>query len=104
MREYRDQYGTTLQSKSDMTLSAYLTAWLDALVVRPNTYKLRKHLINKHIVPHIGARWLVELTSDDIRLLVRRWKDDAAGATTQRTALVTLSSALNVALRREDRP
>jgi hypothetical protein len=55
MREYRDQHGTTLQSKSDMTLSAYLTAWLDALVVRPNTYKLRKHLINKHIVPYIGA-------------------------------------------------
>ncbi len=38
MREYRDQHGTTLQSKSDMTLAAYLTAWLDALVIRPNTY------------------------------------------------------------------
>ncbi len=69
--------------------------------VRPNTYKLRKHLINKHIVPHIGARSLVELTSDDIRFLVRRWKDDAVGATTQRTALVALSSALSVALREE---
>jgi integrase len=101
MREYRDEHGTTLHRSSDVTLSVYLTAWLDALVVRPNTYKLRKHLINKHIVPHIGARSLVELTSDDIRFLVRRWKDDAVGATTQRTALVTLSSALNVALREE---
>jgi len=56
MREYRDEHGTMLRPSSDMTLSEYLTAWLDALVVRPNTYKLRKHLINKHIVPHIGAR------------------------------------------------
>jgi integrase len=97
MRECRDEHGTMLRPSSDMTLSEYLTAWLDALVVRPNTYKLRKHLISKHIVPHIGARSLV-----DIRFLVRRWKDDAVGATTQRTALVTLSSALNVALREEE--
>jgi integrase len=101
MREYRDEHGTVIQPRNTMTLSAYLIAWLDALVVRPNTYKLRKHLINKHIVPHIGARSLVDLTSDDIRFLVRRWKDDDVGATTQRTALVTLSNALNVALREE---
>jgi len=101
MREYRDQHGTAIQPRNAMTLSAYLTAWLDALVVRPNTYKLRKHLIHKHIVPHIGARPLGELTSDDVRFLVRRWKDDSVGATTQRTAFVTLSSALNVALREE---
>ncbi len=101
MREYRDQHGTAIQPRNAMTLSAYLTAWLDALVVRPNTYKLRKHLIHKHIVPHIGARPLEELTPDDIRFLVRRWKDDSVGATTQRTAFVTLSSALNIALREE---
>lgn len=101
MREYRDDHGTVIQPCNTITLSAYLTAWLEALVVRPNTYKLRKHLINKHIVPHIGARPLDELTSDDVRFLVRRWKDDDVGATTQRTAFVTLSCALNIALREE---
>jgi integrase len=101
MREYRDQHGTVVQPRNAMTLAGYLTGWLEALVVRPNTYKLRKHLINKHIAPHIGARPLEELTSDDIRFLVRRWKDDNVGATTQRTAFVTLSSALNIALREE---
>ncbi len=101
MRQHRDQHGMAVYQHCGITVSAYLTAWLDALVVRPNTYKLRRHLIHKHITPHIGARTLRELTSDDIRFLVRRWKDDAVGATTQRTAFVTLSSALNVALREE---
>ena len=41
------------------------------------------------------------LTSDDVRFLLRRWRDDGVGATTQRAAFVTLSSALNVALREE---
>jgi integrase len=101
MREYRNEHGTLALSSESPTLEEYLTAWLGALSIRPNTYRLRDHVIRKHIVPHIGNRTLSELTSDDVRFLLRRWRDDQVGAVTQRTAFVTLSSALNVALREE---
>jgi integrase len=101
MRDYRSEHGTHVEPPAILKLADYLTAWLEALNVRPNTFKLRDHLINKHIVPHIGARQLCDLTSDDVRYLLRRWKDDEVGAVTQRTAFVTLSSALNVALRED---
>lgn len=32
-------------SGSRMTLTEYLVAWLNALDVRPNTFKLRRHLV-----------------------------------------------------------
>jgi len=99
MREYRAKRGGVETSR--LKLSEYLDSWLRALDVRANTFKLRKHFITKHIVPHIGARMLCDLTSDDIRFLLLRWKDDCVGATTQRAAFVTLSCALNVALREE---
>ncbi len=84
-----------------VTLANYLTTWLNALSIRPSTFKLREHMIRKHIVPHIGARKLSELTSDDVRFLLRRWKDDDVGLVTRRTAFVTLSCALNVAFRED---
>jgi integrase len=61
----------------------------------------KKIAIRKHIEPHIGARKLSELTSDDVRFLLRRWKDDEVGLVTRRTAFVTLSCALNVAFRED---
>ncbi len=101
MRQYRTEHGGVAQSRESTTLAEYLTAWLGALSIRPNTYRLRDHVIRKHIVPHIGARALSDLNSDDVRFLLRRWRDDEVGLVTQRTAFVTLSSALNVALREE---
>jgi integrase len=98
MREYRAKRGS-LTAAPRLSLAEYLDAWLNALDVRPNTFKLRRHLIQKHIVPHLGARQISELTSDDMRFLLRRWKDDNVGAVTQRAAFVTLSGALSVALR-----
>jgi len=44
---------------------------------------------------------LCDLTSDDVRFLLFRWRDDGVGAVTQRSAFTTLSSALNVAVREE---
>jgi integrase len=101
MRDYRSEHGTRVEPPAILTLADYLRAWLGALNVRPNTYRLRDHLIRKHIVPHIGGRQLCDLTSDDVRFLLGRWKDDEVGQVTQRTAFVTLSSALNVALRED---
>ncbi len=100
MREYRADH-RRLSQPSRTALAEYLISWLDALDVRPNTFKLRRHLIVKHIVPHIGARPLCDLTSDDVRFLLHRWKDDCVGAVTRRTAFITLSTALNVAFREQ---
>ena len=99
MREYREEHRTSVATHSAVMLANYLTTWLNALSIRPSTFKLREHMIRKHIVPHIGTRKLSELTSDDVRFLLRRWKDDDVGLVTQRTAFVTLSCALNVAFR-----
>jgi len=101
MRDYRATRGGGLVEPARVTLTTYLTAWLNALEVRPNTFRLRQHLIEKHIVPHIGTRALGSLTSDDVRFLLHRWKDDQVGAVTQRAAFITLSGALNIALREE---
>jgi integrase len=101
MREYREEHRTFVATRSTETLANYLTMWLNALSIRPSTFKLREHMIRKHIVPHIGARELSELTADDVRFLLRRWKDDDVGLVTQRTAFVTLSCALNVAFRED---
>ncbi len=100
MREYRAR-NVGLDARFRAALGDFLMSWLDSLDVRPNTFKLRRHFIQKHIVPHIGARPLCDVTSDDVRFLLRRWRDDCVGAVTQRSAFITLSSALNVAVREE---
>ena len=101
MREYREEHRTSVATQTAVTLANYLTTWLNALSIRPSTFKLREHMIRKHIVPHVGARKLSELTSDDVRFLLRRWKDDDVGLVMRRTAFVTLSCALNVAFRED---
>ena len=104
MREYREEHRTPVATRTPVTLANYLTTWLNALSIRPSTFKLREHMIRKHIVPHIGARKLGELTSDDVRFLLRRWKDDDVGAC-QRGGPRSLRSrcAQRGASRREDR-
>ncbi len=99
MRAYRASRGKVELSR--ITLAEYLASWLSALDVRPNTFRQRHHLITNHIVPHLGGRPLCELTSDDVRYLLLRWKDDGVGAPTQRAAYLMLSAALSVAVREE---
>ncbi|MGR4064129.1 MAG: tyrosine recombinase XerC [Vulcanimicrobiaceae bacterium] len=100
MRQYGVQHGNAAEPPR-VTLAAYLESYLEASDVRPNTFRLRAHFIRRHIVPHIGSRLLGALTSDDVRLLLRRWEEENVGAVTRRSAFVTLSSALNIALREE---
>jgi len=60
MRDYRAR-NVRLDERFRASLGDYLISWLNALDVRPNTLRLRRHFINRHIVPHIGARplWIV---------------------------------------------
>jgi len=67
MREYRAR-NVGLDARFRAALGDFLMSWLDSLDVRPNTFKLRRHFIQKHIVPHIGARPLCDVTSDDVRV------------------------------------
>ncbi len=100
MREYGNKHGNRVEAPRE-TLASFLEKYLEASDVRPNTFRLRAHFIRKHIIPHIGTHLLAELTPGNIRLLVQRWKENDIGAATQRSAFVTLSSALNLAMREE---
>ena len=83
----------------DLTLAEYLAQWLGDADWRPNTYRLRRHAIEKHIAPHIGARPVAELGVDDVKMLLRRLKDGGVGVATRKQVHATLNSALNVLFR-----
>jgi len=100
MREYRARNGNRVEPPRQ-TVASLLEQYLAASEVRPNTFRQRAHLIRKHIIPYIGALRLGEVTANHIRSLVQQWKDANVGAVTQRSAFVTLSSALNLAVREE---
>jgi integrase len=83
----------------DLTLAEYLAQWLADAEWRPNTYRLRRHAIEKHIVAHIGARPVADLSVDDVKLLLRRLKDGGVGVATRKQVHATLNTALNVLYR-----
>ena len=97
MRKYaaRNIVGVVL----DLTLSEYLGQWLADADWRPNTFRLRRHAVNKHIVPHIGLRPVTDLCVDDVKLLLRRLRDGGVGVATRRQVYATLNTALNVLYR-----
>jgi len=83
----------------DLTLAEYLEQWLADSEWRPNTYRLRRHAIEKHIVGHIGARAVTDLSVDDIKYLLRRLKDSGVGVATRKQVHATLNTALNILYR-----
>jgi Phage integrase, N-terminal SAM-like domain len=83
----------------DLTLTDYLDQWLKDGDWRPNTYRLRKLAIDRHIVPHIGLRRVADLDVDDVKLLFRKLKELEVGTATRKQVHVTLNSALNVLYR-----
>src|SRR6202162_3613029 len=83
----------------DLTLAEYLAQWLADADWRRNTFRLRRHTIEKHIAAHIGARPVTELNVDDVKLLLRRLKDGGVGVATRKQVHATLNSALNVLFR-----
>jgi len=83
----------------NFTLREYLEQWLADSEWRPNTYRLRRHVIEKHIVGHIGARPVADISVDDVKLLLRRLKDSGIGVATRKQVHATLNTALNVLYR-----
>jgi hypothetical protein len=75
MREYREEHRTAIATRNSVTLADYLTTWLNALSIRPSTFNLRVHDAQAYRAPPRSAQ-LSELTFDDVRFLLRRWKDD----------------------------
>ncbi|MFY9883165.1 MAG: tyrosine-type recombinase/integrase, partial [Candidatus Cybelea sp.] len=115
MSERRSFYGQTRQAVAeqmrrylardrtvvdlDLSLEDYLSGWLRDGEWRPNTFRLRKLAIERHIVPHVGARRVVDLDVDDLKALFRKLKQLDVGPATRRQVHATLTAALNVLYR-----
>ena len=95
------RYATRSAPGADLELNVadYLNQWLSDGEWRPNTFRLRKRAIERHIVPHLGARRVADLDVDDLKLLFRKLKELDIGAATRRQVHSTLTSALNVLYR-----
>jgi integrase len=68
----------------DLTVSEYLNQWLTDGDWRPNTYRLRKHAIDYHIIPHIGGRHVADLDVDDVKALLRKLKEREVATATRK--------------------
>ena len=72
LRQNIDIYqGIDLTEQSRMTLSEWLEQWLEQLTVtlRPSTVEhYRKDMAN-HVIPHLGAKMLTQMTASDLRKL-----------------------------------
>ncbi len=80
-------------------MAEYLDQWLKDGEWRPNTYRLRRLAVDRHIVPHIGVRHVADLDVDDVKLLLRKLKDLDVGTATRKQVHMTLNSALNLLYR-----
>ena len=74
-----------------LTLAEYLGQWLGDAEWRPNTHRLRRHAIEKHIIAHIGSRPVTDLSVDDLKLLLRRLKEAGVGVATRKQVYATLN-------------
>jgi integrase len=97
MRRYATRHALAVDL--DLTLSEYLDQWLTDGDWRPNTYRLRKHAIDYHIIPHIGGRRVADLDVDDVKVLLRRLKEREVGTATRKQVHATLNAALNALYR-----
>ena len=70
MRRYAARHA--LPMDLDLTLKEYLEQWLADGDWRANTYRLRRHAVDRHIVPYIGARRVADLDVDDVKVLLRK--------------------------------
>jgi integrase len=97
MRRYAARHA--LPMDLDLTLKEYLEQWLADGDWRANTYRLRRHAVDRHIVPHIGARRVADLDVDDVKVLLRKLKELEVGTATRKQVHATLNAALNALFR-----
>lgn len=83
------------------TVRTWMPYWLDQIAaprVRPKTLDNYRSTVRRHIIPHLGARHLDQLTPSDIRTMHQRMERDVKPATVL-LAHTVLSRALKDAVR-----
>lgn len=84
------------QPRIDLTLTAYLTDWLENRVgqVEESTLRVDRYTVRKHLIGHLGAIALQKLSPQDVQRLHRLMRDAGSGAKTIINAHGTLKKAL----------
>lgn len=67
-------------------------------VVRKNTQRQYKQIYMKHIFPTLGKKYLQKITQLEIRLLLKKLKQDGFGYETQSKVKILLSDMFNKAM------
>ena len=91
----------------DLTVEQHLQSWLEDYVKHHNalnTYRIRAHIVNKHLVPRLRSRTgntilLRDLSPTDVQRALRAMQEDGIGGATVHAAYVALSTALEYAVR-----
>ena len=67
--------------RNSISVAAYLDQWLEAhaVEVKPKTLQDYRHLINRHVQPHIGELRLQAISPARLTKLHRSWPQAAAG-------------------------
>jgi len=80
----------------------FLTRWLEDAArpsVRPNTYRLYKSLIERHIAPRIGGVRLAQLTPANVKGLLSELEREGVSPRLRQLVYAVLHRALTVALK-----
>ena len=88
---------------SNLTLERYLHDWLDQSIepstLRPTTKASYRYMVERHIVPELGAVPLRRLRATDIRRLLKAKKEERLSDRTRQLVHATLRRALGEAER-----
>ena len=98
-----DRRPKTNLDAENLTLETYLTEWLDEVKANKslNTWRAWEAVVRPHIIPHIGAIRLVDVSPDHIRRLLQRLRGAGVGGRTLQLVRSTLHCALSTALKLE---
>lgn len=108
-RELRSREGTVpapvplpAAAGREATVRAYAERWLEGIrgQVRPRTLAGYRAQLDRHVIPRLGERLVVELDADDLLQLIRELRGQGYTGWTIRTILTPLSRLLSHAVRR----
>jgi integrase len=89
---------------SNMTVSAWLDQWLDALdataKLKASTRRSYREVVDLYVRPHLGHTRLARLTPEEVEKMGRSLAEDGKSGNTQRLARTILRRALGQAERR----
>lgn len=103
-RKYNEAFFENEQGinvRENITLDEWYKKWMDAYkfdVVRKNTQRQYKQIYMKHIFPTLGKKHLQKITQLEIRLLLKKLKQDGFGYETQSKVKILLSDMFNKAM------